>query len=193
MHRPPLPGSLQRRAGTARRGLSPSHRNHSRDPASNRTSHPCCAPDVLADGDTSPPDPFDASGRGNSSLAREGVGVQRSRIDVLRRFQRPLEGVSTGRWPSPQSDHTAFRYLTHRRTKSRHHRVSLTFWPLCLFITEHQHRRMAMQPSGITAQDKETCTSALVYDRGPVGAVVDSEPPGVLFNPRFHHRQRVPA
>ena len=68
MHRPPLHGSLQRRAGTARRGLSPSHRNHSRDPASNRTSHPCCAPDVLADGDTSPPDPFDASGRGNSSL-----------------------------------------------------------------------------------------------------------------------------
>ena len=31
-------------------------------------SHPCCAPDVLAHGDTSPPDPCDASGRGNSSL-----------------------------------------------------------------------------------------------------------------------------
>ena len=70
MHRPPLPGSLQRRAGTACWGLSRSHRNHSRDPASNRTGDPCCAPDVLADGDTGPPDPFDASGRGNSSLHR---------------------------------------------------------------------------------------------------------------------------
>ena len=68
MHRPPLHGSLQRRAGTVRRGLSPSHRNHRRDPASNRTSHPCCVPDVVADGDTSPPDPCDASGRGSSSL-----------------------------------------------------------------------------------------------------------------------------
>ena len=68
MHRSPLHGSLRRRSGTARRGLSRSHRNHSRDPASNRTSHPCCAPDVPAHGDTSPPDPFDASGRRNSSL-----------------------------------------------------------------------------------------------------------------------------
>ena len=69
MHRSPLHGSLRRRSGTARRGLSRSHRNqHSRDAASNRASHPCCAPDVLAHGDTSPPDPCDASGRGNSSL-----------------------------------------------------------------------------------------------------------------------------
>ena len=68
MHRPALLGSLQRSAGTARRGLSRSHRNHSRDPASNRTSHPCCAPDALAHGDTSPADPCNASGRDNSSL-----------------------------------------------------------------------------------------------------------------------------
>ena len=33
-----------------------------------RTSHPCCAPDALAHGDTSPADPCNASGRDNSSL-----------------------------------------------------------------------------------------------------------------------------
>ncbi len=107
MHRSPLHGSLRRRSGTARRGLSRSHRNqHSRDAASNRASHPCCAPDVPAGGDPSPADPCDASGRGNSSP--HGSANRHAKSGALARAEPGAAShAATGSYPNRHAiDHS---------------------------------------------------------------------------------------
>ena len=106
MHRSHLGGSPRWRAGTASGGPFRSHRNqHSRDAASNGTSHPCCAPDVLADGDTSPTDAFDASGRGNSSP--HGGANRHSKPGAHARAERDAAShAATGLHPNRHaSDH----------------------------------------------------------------------------------------